>query len=103
MLFGFDGHAIPVDETMLAYLKEHHIVEEGTSIEDTQKFLEHAVKSEEHYDLFSPLSAERRWLKPDRRKRRSKRKCRMQNIACRMERIHSAFDILHSAFNIHDR
>lgn len=55
MLFGFDGHAIPVDETMLAYLKEHGIVEEATSIEDAQKFLEHAVKSEEHYDLYASL------------------------------------------------
>jgi endonuclease III len=55
MLFGFDGHAIPVDNTMLTYLKDHHIVEDGTSIEDAQKFLEHAVKSEEHYDLFAAL------------------------------------------------
>jgi endonuclease III len=55
MLFGFEGHAIPVDETTLAYLRQHEIVEEGTSIEEAQKFLEHAVKSEEHYDLYAAL------------------------------------------------
>lgn len=55
MLFGFDGHAVPVDEPMLAYLREHDVIEEGTSLDDAQKFLEHAVKSEEHYDLYSAL------------------------------------------------
>lgn len=55
MLFGFDAHAVPVDDQMLAYLKEHGVVESTTSLEEAQKFLEHAVKSEEHYDLFAAL------------------------------------------------
>ena len=55
MLFGFDGHAVPVDETTLAYLKEHGVLESTVTVEEAQKFLEHAVKSEEHYDLYSAL------------------------------------------------
>lgn len=55
MLFGFDGHAVPVDDTTLAYLRDHGLVEATTSNEDAQKFCEHAVKSEEHYDLYVAL------------------------------------------------
>jgi endonuclease III len=55
MLFGFDGHAVPVDETTLAYLKEHGVVEAASTVDEAQKFLEHAVKSEEHYDLYATL------------------------------------------------
>ncbi len=55
MLFGFDGHAVPVDDQMLAYLRDRGVVEAATTLEDAQKFLEHAVKSEEHYDLYAAL------------------------------------------------
>jgi endonuclease III len=55
MLFGFDAHAVPVDDMMLNYLKEHGVVEPTTTLEDAQKFLEHAVKGEEHYDVFYVL------------------------------------------------
>lgn len=55
MLFGFDGHAIPVDEMTLNYLKEHGVVEAAASIDDCQKFLEHAVKGEEHYETYVAL------------------------------------------------
>jgi hypothetical protein len=55
MLFGFDGHAVPVDDTILTYLKSHNIVEAAATIEEAQKFLEHAVKSEEHYELYAAL------------------------------------------------
>lgn len=55
MLFGFDGHAVPVDDQTLAYLKEHGVVESTSTLDEAQKFLEHAVKSEEHYDLYSAL------------------------------------------------
>lgn len=55
MLFGFDGHAIPVDETTLAFLRDHGVVETTTTLDEAQKFLEHAVKSEEHYDLYATL------------------------------------------------
>ncbi len=55
MLFGLDGHAVPVDETTLAYLRDHGVVEPTTTADEAQKFLEHAVKSEEHYDLYASL------------------------------------------------
>src|SRR5215210_2880310 len=38
MLFGFDGHAFPLDDEMLAYLKEEEILEEGMTIDDAQRF-----------------------------------------------------------------
>jgi endonuclease III len=55
MLFGFDGHAVPLDEQMMAFLREHEVIELTTTLEEAQKFLEHTVKSEEHYELFSAL------------------------------------------------
>src|SRR5687767_6246774 len=55
MLYSFDGHAIPVDDTMLAFLLEEEIVEEGTSVEDAQKFVEHHIKAEECHAFFSAL------------------------------------------------
>src|SRR4051812_23090261 len=41
MLFAFEGSAVPVDESMLAVLKEEEVVDEETTLEDAQKFLEH--------------------------------------------------------------
>jgi endonuclease III len=55
MLFAFDGHAVPLDETMLTYLKEHDILEDGAGLEDVQRFVEHQVKAEECHDLYSAL------------------------------------------------
>ena len=55
MLTSFEGHAVPVDDEILNYLREHGIVEEGTSLDDLQKFLEHAVKADECHDLFVSL------------------------------------------------
>jgi endonuclease III len=57
MLYGFDGHAFPLDESMLAYLAEEEIVEEGTSLEEAQKFVEHHVKAEECHAFFSAMRA----------------------------------------------
>ncbi|HEX8914744.1 MAG TPA: hypothetical protein VF796_20500 [Humisphaera sp.] len=55
MLFGFDAHAVPVDDTMLQYLRDHGVVEATTTLDEAQRFLEHAVKGEEQYDLFAVL------------------------------------------------
>jgi endonuclease III len=55
MLFAFDGHAVPLDDTTLAYLREQEIVEEGASLDDAQRFVEHQVKAEECYDLYVVL------------------------------------------------
>ena len=55
MLFAFDGHAVPIDEAMLAYLKEAGILEASVDADEAQRFVEHAVKAEESYDLYASL------------------------------------------------
>ena len=55
MLYSFDGHAVPIDDGMLAYLTDEEIVEEGTNLEDAQKFVEHHIKAEECHAFFTAL------------------------------------------------
>jgi endonuclease III len=55
MLFAFDGHSFPIDETMLEYLRDQGIVDEDTSLEDAQRFVEHHLKDDECHSLFSAL------------------------------------------------
>ena len=55
MLFAFDGHSVPVDDQTLSYLKAQGIVEEGTSVDEAQRFVEHAVKAEECHELYACL------------------------------------------------
>jgi endonuclease III len=57
MLMSFDGHAFPLDQGMLDYLLEEEIVEEGSSLEDAQKFVEHHLKVEEMYPLYVAMRA----------------------------------------------
>jgi endonuclease III len=52
MLFALDGHTFPIDESMLETLVDEDVVEEGTSLEDGQKFVEHHLKDSECYELF---------------------------------------------------
>src|SRR5438552_11139589 len=55
MLFAFDGHCFPVDNLMLEYLVDEDILDEGTSLEDAQKFVEHHLTAEQCYVLFTAL------------------------------------------------
>jgi endonuclease III len=55
MLFAFDGGAVPLDDEMLKYLVEAEIVEEGTPLEEAQKFVEHNIKAEEAHDVYVSL------------------------------------------------
>ena len=55
MLYAFNGHAFPLDDHTLELLRDHEIVEEETSLEDAQKFVEHHLKDEECYELFAAL------------------------------------------------
>ncbi len=57
MLMSFDGHAFPVDQGMLDLLLDEEIVEDGTSLEDAHKFVEHHLKAEEMYPLFVAMRA----------------------------------------------
>src|SRR2546423_11075933 len=52
MLYAFDGHTFPIDQSMLETLADEDVVEEGTSLEDAQKFVEHHLKETECYELF---------------------------------------------------
>ncbi|CAN5500624.1 hypothetical protein BH09PLA1_BH09PLA1_22880 [soil metagenome] len=55
MLYAFDAPAFPIDDEMLSYLVEEETVEEGTSLADAQRFVEHQLKGEDLYDLFASL------------------------------------------------
>jgi len=52
MLFAFDGHCFPVDNLILEYFMDEDILDEGTSLEDAQKFVEHHLTAEQCYELF---------------------------------------------------
>jgi len=52
MLFGFDGHAFPVDEQTIEMLRHAGVLEEETSPDETQRFVEHHLKAEECYDFY---------------------------------------------------
>jgi len=52
MLFAFDGHTFPIDESMLEVLRDEDVVEETTNLEDAQKFVEHHLKETECYELY---------------------------------------------------
>src|SRR5688572_21051649 len=55
MMFGFEGHAFPLDDEFLDYLRDQEIIEDGTSLDEAQRFIEHQLKVDECYDLFASL------------------------------------------------
>ncbi len=55
MLVGFDAPAVPVDDEILAYLREEGMFDEKTTTEDALRFLENNVKAEECMDVFLNL------------------------------------------------
>ena len=55
MMMSYDGHAFPIDDETLAFLVEEEILDEGTSLADGQKFVEHHLKADECYELFYAL------------------------------------------------
>lgn len=58
MLYAFDGHCFPIDNDILALLREHEIVDEQTPLEEAQRFVEHHLKAEECYEFFVALRQE---------------------------------------------
>jgi endonuclease III len=72
MLFSFDGHSVPVDNQTMEFLKEEEILEADVTIEDAQKFIEHHVKAEECYDLYSVLRAAAQTAGDDSKKKKKK-------------------------------
>lgn len=57
MLYAFDGHTFPVDNEILAFLKEEEVIEESATQEDAQKFIEHNLKAEEMHPFFKAVRA----------------------------------------------
>jgi len=55
MLFAFDGHCFPIDDRMLEYLRDEGIIDDDTTLEDAQKFVEHHLNAEQCYELFMAL------------------------------------------------
>ena len=51
----FGVHAVPVDENLLGRLERDGVVEEGSSIEEAQAFLEHQIKAAESEKAVSQL------------------------------------------------
>jgi endonuclease III len=52
MLHCFDGHAVPIDDEILAMLRDEEVVEEDTDLEEAQRFVEHHLKTGEAYPFF---------------------------------------------------
>jgi endonuclease III len=53
MLFGFDGHAFPADQQTIEMLRDAGVIEDETTPDETQRFVEHHLKLEECYDLYA--------------------------------------------------
>jgi endonuclease III len=54
-LFGLDEPAVPLDDSMLTILRDADIVEEQTTLDEAQKFVEAQVKGDECYDFYTVL------------------------------------------------
>lgn len=67
MTYAFDGNAIPLDQNMTDYLKEHDAADPEASVEDVQKFLEHNLKSEECFEFYSVLRQAAETLEPKKK------------------------------------
>jgi len=52
MLMALEGHAIPIDDEILGFLRESNAVDERTTLEEAQRFIEHHLKADEIYDFF---------------------------------------------------
>jgi hypothetical protein len=55
LLFAFEGHAFPIDDETLSYLKEQGVVEDDANLEDAQRFVEYHLKADECHDLFAAV------------------------------------------------
>lgn len=55
LMFCFEQAVMPLDDTMLAYLKGQGAVDEKFTAADAQKFIENQLKAEELYELYACL------------------------------------------------
>ena len=59
-----------MDDQMLEYLREEEIVEPETTVEEAQRFLEHHVKAEECFEVYTVLRAAAQSAGDDARKKK---------------------------------
>lgn len=52
MVFAFDGHAAPLDEVMLNYLRKDRAMDEKVGLDEAQRIVEHHLKAEECYPFY---------------------------------------------------
>ncbi|MDB5328968.1 MAG: hypothetical protein JWP03_119 [Phycisphaerales bacterium] len=69
MLFAFEGHAFPMDAETVAFFHGHGIIDEGSPLDEAQKFIEHHIKVEECADFFVAL---RRHMSDEAKAKRKK-------------------------------
>jgi hypothetical protein len=55
MLYGFETPAVPLDQSMLAVLRDQGVVDEQTALDEAQRFVEHHLKGDECYELYTCL------------------------------------------------
>jgi endonuclease III len=70
MLYAFGGHAFPIDEEILMYLKDEDVVDAEASLDDAQKFIEHNLKAEEIQPFYTAIRAA--VFEESRRKKKAK-------------------------------
>ncbi|MBC7782254.1 MAG: hypothetical protein H7144_00325 [Burkholderiales bacterium] len=54
-LFGLDEPAVPLDDSMLAVLKNAEAIEPETSLDEAQKFVESHIKGDDCYEFYCVL------------------------------------------------
>ena len=55
MLYALEGSAVPLDETMLGYLRDESIIEGRMKLDEAQRFVEYHLQPEECHAFFSVL------------------------------------------------
>jgi hypothetical protein len=55
MLTGFDASAVPMDDVMANYLKNRGALEDSSTVEEAQRFVENQLKAEESWDFFTAV------------------------------------------------
>jgi endonuclease III len=70
MLYGFDGHAFPVDDQTIELLRGAGVLEAETTQDEAQRFVEHHLKAEECHDLF--VAARKSFAEDGKAKKKSK-------------------------------
>ncbi len=53
MLHGFEGTAVPMDDSTLAFLRSQGAFDDKTTLGEAQRFIEQHLRAEDHYEFFA--------------------------------------------------